>query len=185
MNYFEFSMQMLQELGRMHNSHVSPFVLSMYESELEKHGWDKVANALKQIFKSSKKFPTIAEIETEMGIIKPEARDESDHMAGEIIKAISKFGEYQAVKAKEHLGDLAWTAIERMGGWGALCMTDIDQLQTLRAQLRGMCQSVRAMDSVGRLHEPLPGINSSNLEQVNKMLALMGGGRKPDLEPLN
>ncbi len=174
MNYFEFSMQALQELGRMHNAHISPFVLSIYETELEKHGWEKVANAMKQIFKSSKKFPTIAEIEEVIGVIKPEARDESDAMAGRVIEAISKFGEYQAVKAKAHLGELAWTAIERVGGWRALCMSDESQMHILRPQLARMCQSVRAMDSVGRLHEPLPSSMSPKIEQVDKILSIVG-----------
>jgi len=169
------------------NKNFDEFDAEIYFGGVEDVGFDKALEALMQIARSKgfHKIPTVAEIREGAGVIEPEKRDESDAMAGRIIESISRFGGYQAVKAKEFLGDLAWTAIERVGGWNALCLTELDQLPTLRAQLRGMCQSVRAMDSVGRLHEPLPGLNSSNIEQVNKMLALMGAGRKPDLEPLN
>lgn len=158
------------------NKNFDEFDAEIYFGGVEDVGFDKALEALMQIARSKgfHRIPTVAEIREGTGVIEPDKRDESDHMAGEIIKAISKFGEYQAVKAKEHLGDLAWTAIERMGGWRSLCMSDDSQMHIIRPQLRGMCQSVRAMDSVGRLHEPLPSTTSPKLEQVNKILSIVG-----------
>jgi hypothetical protein len=80
-------------------------------------------------------FPSYAQL---LQFIDPEpsASDKNDFIAGEIIASIRPFGSYQSKKAKEHLGELAWRAVEYMGGWQAICSTDIENIGILRAQLK-------------------------------------------------
>jgi len=47
------------------------YEIDHYVESLEHFGWDRVFDALRQLRKSSRKLPTIAEIESAMGIAAP------------------------------------------------------------------------------------------------------------------
>lgn len=94
-----------------------------------------------------KRFPTIGEF---IELINPpvQVRDEANELAGAILDAVRN-------RSTETLDAVCLLAIERFGGLQVLRMTEIDQLPTVRAQLRDTVQSILAMKNRSSGHEQL------------------------------
>lgn len=98
---------------------------------------EELKASLRKIVKTSKFFPSIAEIiEAARGTIQDQAIDAS----AKIIKAIGDFGAYQGKEAMTELGDL-WHIVEGVGGWKYLCSLSNDDLGILRAQMRDLAKA--------------------------------------------
>lgn len=103
---------------------------------------DELKKALRAIVKTSKFFPTVAEI-IETARPKINIGDEANIIANEIVECISRFGPYQAKEARDYMGDNFFIA-ERYG-WSNLCNVTYDELGTVRAQLRELAKAYLAM----------------------------------------
>lgn len=72
-------------------------------------------------------------------------------IAGEIISCMTQFGRYQAVEAREFLGEEKWEIVNRYGGWNALCGLTNDQMGIARAQLRDLAKSMGKISNAPKL----------------------------------
>lgn len=65
------------------------------------------------------------------------------YTANKIGEAISRFGGYRAMEAKEWLGDLAWETVKRHGGWWDLCNIDsMQDLEFLKKDMQKTAESI-------------------------------------------
>ena len=109
---------------------------------LENYGWDRVYNALKQLRKSSRRLPTVSEIESTMGIAEPLTLEEkielqAHALISRIKTSFSRYGYTDPDGAREYLGEAGWLAIGETRGWIDLCQLDSsNDLSTRLAQIR-------------------------------------------------
>lgn len=101
---------------------------------------DKAVDAVKKINGKTSFFPSIKEILDNHQ--PPEDLDlKAQFIADEIVDAISAFGYPNELEAQKHIGPIGWSAVLGMGGWKTICKTQINDLPTLRAQLRRSCKA--------------------------------------------
>lgn len=171
---FEYCMKMLQEMAKRTKADITPFTLEVYRKELNSHGWDKVAKGLNKLFRSLKFFPTIADIEEAMGIREPDEDDKANLIGSEILATAARYGEYRIGEAEKALGPTAWEVVRRMGGWPAVCMTEIDDHGTFRAQARDIA---RAVSTIPNVKKDQPMIEDGF---VGDLLRIAGGGERSE-----
>lgn len=133
--------------------HVTPQIVQMYVETLSEYDTKTVELAIAWAFKELKSFPDISDL---LGRIDP--KSDPTEEAGKIIEAVPAFGKYQATEARFFLGEKLWAAVQLYGGWENLCQVEIDQLGTVRAQLRDLCKSP-AISNPERLSKRLEGNN--------------------------
>ncbi len=108
---------------------------------------EKIVEALSRLLRSSRRFPTVGEVEAEMGLAAPTAKDEALLIADTIIGAAIRFGWLQpdyleGAKAREAcVGQAAWAVITKQGGWNNLLDRLGENQMALRAQLRDLAES--------------------------------------------
>lgn len=84
----------------------------------------------------------------------PQSADSKDvgrETALRIREAVSKFGWPSPAKAKEHIGELGWSVVERMGGWSHICENlgvEIPESVFL-AQARDAAESMHRLGGMG------------------------------------
>lgn len=127
----------LQSVAIIFNAPVTAKVFNFYVEALSKYKFEDVIKAIQETSVKCRYFPKPVEI---IELIEPPVkREDADHMAGQIISSIFKFGFYQSSDAKNFLGSEAWNAVNLAGGWATLCDTPQNNLGMLRAQLRDFC----------------------------------------------
>ena len=129
----------LVKISVLYNEPPSEQKLMIYCSILSEYDLKDIKAAIKEAVKTCKYYPSLAEI---IDIIKNKPnvshQDESNEMAGAILEAVRIYGYGGENEARIYLGPEAWHVVERFGGWRSICMTDIDALPTIRAQLRSL-----------------------------------------------
>jgi hypothetical protein len=85
----------------------------------------------------------------------PSAQGEAVEVMNRIWEAIGKFGWPNPDGAKEFIGELGWTVVQRYGGWAALCNeANSSEAGIMKAQLRESVKSVSERSKAGVLHIP-------------------------------
>ncbi len=146
----------LKELAKLTRSELSDWSMEAYNSVFNNR-WDDGIKALKLAFmriKPQHGMPSPYDLLSLLGEVAPAAptsRDRGNDTANRILGAISEFGGYRPVEAKESLGGDIWRVVEAMGGWGTLCMIEIDDLTTWRAQIRDAAEGFNKNDYFGGL----------------------------------
>lgn len=136
----------LRILALVMNHDITQEVIEAYARILADQEYVKIKEAISWCSKNSKFFPRPVEI---LERINPKAsQEDADHLAGSIIEAIKRFGFYQGSAAKKNIGSEAWSAVLKAGGWSALCETPLNQIGTLRAQLRNLCMAEINIDQI-------------------------------------
>lgn len=101
-------------------------------------------------------FPLPAKL---IALVTPKENTELDlgrEVAGRIIQAVSKFGQYLHEEAKEFIGQVGWKVVERQGGWSNVCSElNNDNKGMLQAQMRDLAISIMRMGSNGTLDAPI------------------------------
>lgn len=144
-------MKGIYELARISKIEMNDWVLEAYCSVFEDRYQDGI-KALKIAFmriRGNGQMPSAIDLLELLGEKMPSApstKDDANAIAGNIIDAISRFGSYNAIKAKEFLGDKAWRLIDMSGGWSVLCDIENDQIPAWRAQLRDLAESLEKKD---------------------------------------
>ncbi len=105
------------------------YEIDHYVESLEHFGWDRVFDALRQLRKSSRKLPTIAEIESAMGIAAPVSAEtaidlQAKLLIGKIKECFGAFGYTNPAGARERIGEVGWAALGGTRGWIELCQLD-------------------------------------------------------------
>lgn len=135
---------------------------------------DEYLKALRRYTEDSKNrnFPNPSQLRP---YLRPELSIEAkaNEAAYRIRSAITKFGWAQPIEAKEYMGDLGWTIVERSGGWQHLCQNhgvDIDPL-IFHAQARESAKAIIESAALGQFDRPIS-IDSS---ETRKNGLLKGG----------
>lgn len=128
-----------------------------------KYTGEQVKNALAEMFYTHRFFPDAADIAKHICPEKDE-RDEALEISGRIFELLASYGEMQATEAREEMGELAWQAVVRFGGWTTLCRMSYSELGQSRAQLREICGSLRKQ-KIREQFEQIEG--SGELKQIN------------------
>lgn len=148
--------RLLEASALMTGAKVSEDALAIYLLGLGKDpGYEEAFKALMSLFsemKPGRGFPSIEDIR--VAAKPPEQRIDKKELAmdasAKAIGAVSKFGWANPERAKEYMGDLAWRAVDRIGGWTTFCNTlSSENATTMQAQLRDLCSSIVAMDKAG------------------------------------
>lgn len=145
----------LHELAKFHKMELSLWNLEAYALAFTQLGFDRGIEALKVAFMKAggnSAMPSADKLLEFIGIAPkeaPKSRDRGIEAASTILEAIAKFGGYKAIQAKEYLGEDLWEVVRGMGGWEELCMTNLDEIGTLRAQIRDLAEAKLKIKSAG------------------------------------
>lgn len=136
----EILFEMLRKMAVLKAADVSKERLKLYCDVLVRFDVNDVKTACNKLACENKFFPDISEFVT---LLKPtlSVDDKANEVSGEIIGAIKRFGVYNAIDAKEYLGEKIWEVVNLTGGWASLCNSNISGLNTLRAQIRDLAKS--------------------------------------------
>lgn len=134
----EYKSQIYSALAKfavMFDQEITAERIQAYTEELADYPPEAVIKAIKTLKRTSRRYPPLCDF---IELIEPKiaTRDEGVMVANKIIEAVKKFGWIRTQEAAEHLGDIAWSAVQGAGGWTTVCQCPIDDLGILRAQLR-------------------------------------------------
>lgn len=147
---------------------VDDMTVALWHDMLSDLPGEVVGAATKRMFATLKFPPTIADIREAVAKATQDARGTLS--AGEawrkVKSAISLYGSYRGDAAREYLGEDVWRAVEYIGGWRDLCLSDdpetvksaqferrYDAMKAQQAQLVQIPASVR--DDMARLVGPM------------------------------
>lgn len=119
-------------------------------------GFDRAVEALFSIarVKGFGRVPTVQEILTAAGHQEDlTSEEEANLLADQIFKAASRFGQYRIGEAAKALGPKGWGVAGDM--WEEICMSEVDNRTTLRAQLRKSLMAHSANEKVKESHVQL------------------------------
>lgn len=108
---------------------------------------EKIIIALNRLLRSSRRFPTVGEVEEAMGTAMPTAKDQALLIADTIIQAAIRFGWCEpgygdGMEARRlAVGPTSWEVINRQGGWNNILDRLGENQMALRAQLRDVAES--------------------------------------------
>lgn len=147
-------------------------------------GADRVCGALEKMLDKARRFPTVAEVKTELGIVDAPVSDEDKgrEVGERIWAALCKWGSQLSRwdEISTYIGPIGVEVVKMQGGWQAICdVATNDQAAALKAQWRGLAIILAAKGSRGTLDEPpefgsLPG-SVSELADRFTLVAPKGG----------
>lgn len=141
---------------------LSQSAMIMLVNSLEDLDFFAVKKVLSDWMRFENRFPMPADIRAK---IMPElsTKDNAIDAVNAAIACVSKFGYTNAEAAKNKMGDLAWEAVQRFGGWKQLCETlSFDNEGIIRAQLRELTEVVFKKSQRGELNQS-PKLPENNL----------------------
>ena len=156
------------------------YEIDHYVESLEHFGWDRVFDALRQLRKSSRKLPTIAEIESAMGIAAPVSAETAIDLQAKLLVATIEscfgvFGYTNPAGARERIGEVGWTALGGTRGWIELCqLPSYDELPIRLAQIREAAKALMLLPPEKRQGQFAP---SETIQPIDHVAA-----RKEKLE---
>lgn len=139
-------MKMLAMLADQTGEKVSQERSDFYAERLLPLGADQVCEALSRMLETCRRFPTVGEIKSEMGVGEPTDDDKGREVAERIYNAIVRIGSINGTgehakqrrdKLAEMLGPVGHTVVEMQGGWNRLCEVVMEEnATTWKAQWR-------------------------------------------------
>lgn len=109
---------------------------------------DQVRPVLTDMFGQDVRIPLASEVIKRMRPGEKQVQDESVIMAGTIIEAVYRYGKSNTNDAKRFLGNSAWNAVKKFGGWDLLCRMDEVNIGVARAQLTKICRAISSDSSL-------------------------------------
>ncbi len=172
-------LKMINVLARVCDFELDKEVLAVYDKALCPHGYEKITNALKDIFvtrTSRDPFPSIAEI-LKTARLEVSVKSQADNISSIILATFRKWSTRYCGDPRfyewfvEHNGELAWAVIQKMGGYNSLYeeWNLTKNLGILRAQIRDAAMSVIELAGVGQLWTP-PALPESKNEKLNQLV---------------
>ena len=146
MNKKALIFEMLRALALVIGQDITQERLAMITLRLEQYDIEDIKRAIAIAELRYTRFPSFAEL-VQIIIPSEDKKDIANEMAGNILEAVRTFGYYRTIDAKNHLGGVAWFAVESFGGWKEICMIETANLPTCRAQLRDMCSMAMTVSS--------------------------------------
>lgn len=145
--------------------------VSLWAEMLQDLSAAEVTLAVKGMVATLKYPPSIADVRE--AVVKQ--RNAGDLSAGEawgkVIKAVGRFGYNHPDEAHERLGDRIWAAIEQVGGWTNVCLSD-SGLEVLSAQFE---RRYDAAEKQRRYREQVPDTIQQSFAQLVNNIKLLEG----------
>lgn len=177
-DYQRFLMR-LEALAALAGVQLTPAVVDLYKTALERYGFDKVNSALEQFaHKTSPRtgLPTVDQVLEALGTRPPSGDERARHAAALIRSKIAQIGAYNPRRAEEELKGVAWAVVKRYGGWERICeMAESANIDILMAQWRELAKSILASANVPGFDEPPelpPPCNVINLPRMGNVVAI-------------
>lgn len=127
---------------------LSDLAIKAIAEDLGRLPFEETLSALSKLRRKGK-FPTVAEIEA---IAAPtlDPIDDAREVSSLIVYAVSRHGWCNPEKAREHIGDVGWEIVKRLGGWASLCETMNTRNQSyLTTQITQMAESLIKRHALG------------------------------------
>ena len=179
--------KMLAMLAEQSGEQVSKHRLEFIVRSLAAHADARVVAGLEKLLKTSRRFPTLGEIEAAMGVGEPTDADKGREVGERIYTAIGRWGtqsrnNWPAIA--EYIGPIGVKVVEMQGGWQQVCeTTDYDNAGMLKAQWRELAAVLARKEAAGTLDEApkfakLPEGASAAIGELGAKLSLnpRGGG---------
>lgn len=145
----------LAMLAEQCNENVSPSRIEFMTRKLLPLGADRVAVALEKLLESARRFPTVAEVQSAMGITAETVEDKARETAERIWTAIGKFGYTDWKRAQEYVGEIGQAVVAMQGGWISICeIATNDNAGQLKAQWRGLAETLARKNNRGEGNVP-------------------------------
>lgn len=122
MNKEEF-LKGITYLGLAYSKEITQEQLSVWYSFFRDDDFNSFRDAIKRICVKNKFFPSIADLKSEMAETAI-ADLPADEAWNHVLKAVSKYGYYQAEEAVKSLPDLTRSAVSYLGGFQKICQSD-------------------------------------------------------------
>lgn len=138
--------------------------------------FDMAMAAVKKHTQTSKWSPTIADIrENAVSIVRPQA----SWSAGweQVRLAIGRYGYMNEREALDSMDEVTRTAVKRLG-WQQICATELDDLQTVRANFRMIYEQIQeslSKDAMlsAEVKEQIDAVQQKQIEAMSKSVGKM------------
>lgn len=179
---------MLAILAEQCSEKASDQRLAWMAQKLVVHGLQPCATAIEALMSSARRFPTVSEIEREMGVGAASVDSEAigREIADKIYTAMRKLGAWKDRRHRvdEFLGPVGVEVVRQLGGWEYLCATTHeDDIPILKAQWResaiGIAERIKRGDLNAVPGAALIGIPQKpglNAVDSSSLLKLISGG---------
>ena len=155
-------------LAEQSGEKVSEVRLEYTAEKLFPLGCADVCAALEKLLDSSRRFPTIEEIKTAMGISDPApltVRDIGTQIANLLIEAMGKYGTLNSARQTEAIkiavGPAAWEIAAKLGGWDLCCERAGENPMAFVAQARDLAEAYRSTIKSADLPSALPSLSAA------------------------
>ena len=120
---------------------ISDGVAQMYAHDVQDLDAQSVLNALSALRRDPKRRTCPLPAEVRAFLDRGAGVPSAEQMAARIAGAVSTYGHTNTTRARAHLGEVAWAAVQDMGGWHALCRRlQSAEISTFTAQTRELCR---------------------------------------------
>lgn len=166
---------LILEDAAFYDAQMTDLKLRAFANALEGIPLGKVAEAMGHYRneKGRRQMPMPADIKA---YLTPQLDDRTQAIeaAARTIAAVTKFGWAQGAAAREYIGELGWSAVERSGGWNYVCVNLGTNLQvgTFQAQLRDICAAQLLRAKAGQFEAPAlpPRDQRAELESAKEVM---------------
>ena len=160
-----------------YNVTMKPEILLMYVEDLSDLAEQDVINAY-QIYRKNPRNKTAPLPSAIREIVRPEIDDETYAIstASLVLEAVSRFGWSDPTKARAHIGEIGWAAVNRFGDWLYVCENLGVKIQptTFQAQIRDIVKSqVKVLKAGGQLPQ-LEHFQKNQLQAPQNVIQLLG-----------
>lgn len=176
---------MLAILAEQCSERASDQRLAWMASKLAPHGLKPCAEAIESLMSSARRFPTVAEIEKEMGVgsasLDPE--DIGREVADRIYAAIGRFGQTKNGRERvwEYIGPIGVELVRLLGGWEYVCANTLEKDASIhKAQWRESAAILAHKAKRGELNmvpgaalaaiPQKPGLNPIDIDSMTRMI---------------
>lgn len=160
-------------LAEQSGENVSPARIEFMARKLLPFDHERVCNALEGLLETARRFPTVAEIKSAMGVNDASDADKGREAAERIYAAICRFGSQMKLwdEIKAFIGPIGVEVVKMQGGWLQLCETTTnDNSPTLKAQWRELAEVLVRKNVAGDYNAPqFPSLSAGFRAQIKEL----------------
>lgn len=179
--------KLLAMLAEQSGEQVSRNRLDFIARSLSAHPSERVVAGLEKLVRTSRRFPTLGEIEAAMGVAEPSDDDKAREIADRIWGAIERWGSTCWPQVQAYIGPIGVAVVNLQGGWVAVChAADYDNVGQMKAQWRDSAAAIARKGASGvALEAPpdfakLPEKAATAIDELGAKLSLGPRGRADD-----
>lgn len=170
--------KIMRGLAEVYGRTISTEMMKIYSLALEDLSIQELKNAVRLYVSNSTNafFPTPGQLRA---MITPSDDQQAREASARIREALTQFGgdyDYHIKRAREHIGELGWKVVEKMGGWSRMTrMSEADLGPVAQAQWRELASSILARHRMG-IFDEAPSIEfkpkKGELQSLGEMIRL-------------